>query len=157
MAMRHFDPLKRIAHIVIYGVVSAYIVVSVVASQISGPYYYRFVSREPGSVLPIIKAIVAMGDLTLLKSVFGDSVNMMYEKVFEQYVSQDNLKSKISELEGKVPESRDFEITKGYISAREKDYKKAAEHFAKAKEIDPLVFVPIGPDYQNFIQQTNNQ
>jgi len=157
MSLRYFDPLKRILYIVSWGAVAACIFVSVVSSQVAGPYYYRFANRDPRSVLPILKAIVATGDIGLLKSAFGTSVNDMYEKVFEQYVSQDNLKAKITELERKVPESRDLEMSKGYIAAREKNFEDAAAHFAKAKEIDPLVFVPIAQDFQNLTPQENNK
>jgi len=157
MSLRYFDPLKRILYIVSWGVLATCLLISVIASQVSGPYYYRFASRDARSVLPILKAIVATGDIGLLKSAFNASVNDMYEKVFEQYVSQDNLKAKITELDAKVPESRDLEMSKGYIAAREKDFERALEHFAKAKKIDPLIFVPLAQNFQNLTPQENNK
>ncbi|MFO0703931.1 MAG: hypothetical protein U0525_04375 [Patescibacteria group bacterium] len=153
--MRYFDPLKGALHVVVWGVVFSYILVSVVFGQIAAPYYFRLVDRDPVTSLPFIKAIVKTGDLSLLKTAFPVSVNNMFEQVFERYVLEDSYQNTLNVMSERVSESRDLEVAKGYLALRENNMTEASMHFQKAKEIDPLVFVPLSLLDASFTSNAN--
>ncbi len=140
--MKQIGFIKGSLQVVFFGSMAAYVFVSIFLLELSGPYHFGLVNRESQSVLPFLKAAVASGDMTLIKSSFPVLINEMFERVFETYVYESNLAEKISRLGERVSESRDLEIAKGHLAIRENDFDKAREYFDRAQIIDPSAFVP---------------
>lgn len=147
--MKHLLQLKRITVVVVWGLLSIYTISSILSGQISGPYHFRFVDRSEIAVLPFLRAAIVRGDLDLLKFAFPNMVDVMFERVFEQYVVEDNIRAKIDLIADRVSESRDLEMAKGYLSLDEKNYSEARKYFESARSIDPGVFVPQVIDLSN--------
>lgn len=140
--MRHFELLKNFVFALAVLATAVVVIVSIVLGQTKAPYHFRSVGRETSTGLPFLRAFVRDGNMTLIKSIFPDLIKSRYSDVFEPYISQDILSTRIESVERRVPESRDLEIAKGFLAIRERDTKKAKSHFDKAIEIDPTVVLP---------------
>lgn len=134
--------IKGSLQVLCCGVLAVYVFISISLLELFGPYHFGLVNRESRSVLPFLKAAVASGDMSLIKSSFPVLINEMFESVFDTYVYESDLAEKISRLDERIPESRDLEMAKGHLAIRENNFDKAREFFERAQEIDPSVFVP---------------